>query len=383
VFDEMPDQPSGSPAEAETTDVRFSLRSLLIVTIVVAVTAALLGPYLRNQSPDVRTPIGVLWATCLTMAAAALGYQAHLRYRLEHAAGKRLSSLPLHGKKVGRAGSSFAFVVGGLLIACGLLYLLTARYMFRPPANAPSAVPYLMLSVPLRAGLCAMFIAHGISTIWWGRSVQLRERGVLRGLRLLRWDHVTNCHWSRWSNALYLEGVDQRHRDYQVGISIPNRDLETVGAILAENLPTLFSAQHIPMLSCRSTGRATFPLVTGRERTARGCFVFFVAWICGTLIAGFMGGAQTREFRYGSIAGALACIAVANHRHAPNWSSRSTAFAAQYLVRLAGLTKLGNRGWRILLLRLGICIYFDVAQRGFGSRVWLCIHFGRARVGTR
>ena len=64
----LPDQLMPSRAEAETTDVRFSLRSLLIVTVVVAVTAALLGPYFRNLSPDERTPVGAMWAACLTMA---------------------------------------------------------------------------------------------------------------------------------------------------------------------------------------------------------------------------------------------------------------------------------------------------------------------------
>jgi hypothetical protein len=307
----MPDQSIASPGEAETTDVRFSLRSLLIVTVVVAVTAALLGPYIRNLSPDERAPVGAMWAVCITMAAAAIGYQARLRYRLERDAGKRLISLPLHGKKLGANASNSLYVIGGLAIACGVLYLLGENVAFHLRQNRPSAISSLVFAILLRAGLSAMFMVYGISIIWWGRSVQLREHGALRGLHLLRWDHVTNCHWSRWSNSLYLEGVDQRHRDIQAGISIPDRNLEMVGLILADKLPTLFNAQQIPTLSSVSTGRATFPLVTGRERTARGCFVFFVAWICGTLIAGLMGGAQSREFNYGSITGALACVVAA------------------------------------------------------------------------
>ena len=225
---------------------------------------------------------------------------------------------------------------------------------------------YLVLSILLRAGLCAVLIASGISTIWWSRSVQLREQGVLRGLHLLRWDHVTNGHWSRWSNTLYLEGVDQRHRDYQVGVSIPNKDLATVAAVLSENLPSLFSEQQTHMLSYFSAGQARFPLVTGREETARGCLVFFVAWVCGTMIAGLMGGAQTREFSYGSIAGALACIAAAF------FDSRRVGQAGRPRLRLNIWCD-----WPVLLswaFVAGVCYYLGWAF-AFTS-TWLSVTLG-------
>jgi hypothetical protein len=215
-----------------------------------------------------------------------------------------------------------------LLIACGLSYLSGENFAFHLRNNRPGGAAKLMVAIVLRAGMSAVGIAYGIAAIWWSRTVQLREHGVLHGLRLLRWDHVTNCHWSRWTSSVLLEGVDQRHRDYQVGVSVPGRHLDAVGVILSEKLPTLFEKQQIHALSYRATRQSPFVLVTQGEQVSRGCLVVFVAWVGGVAFATFIGGGQTREFGYGSLAGALASLATAF------FSSRKTTLAGRPLLRL-------------------------------------------------
>jgi hypothetical protein len=215
-----------------------------------------------------------------------------------------------------------------LLIACGVLYLFGENFANHLRNNRPNATVSLVLAIVLRATMSALAIAYGITTIWWGRAVQLCEHGTLHGLRLLQWDHVTSCHWSRWTSSVLLEGVDQRHRDYQVGISISRGKMDTVGAIFAEKFPALFDEQQIHALSYRSARQFPFPMVTGGEQLSRGCLVFLVAWIGGITFASIVGRIQTREFGNGWIAGAIASIATAY------LSSRKTAQAGRPLLRL-------------------------------------------------
>jgi hypothetical protein len=299
------------------------------------------------------------------MAVALLAYHARVRYKLEQAAGQRRLALAPRGNQTGRAAPAWVYVGGGVLIACGLICLLTARYMIRPQPGVPLSFWYLLLLVLFRAFLSAMFIVHGIAAIWWSRSVQLREQGVLRGLRLLRWDHVTNCHWSRWTGSMHLEGVDQRHRDVQIGMSIPSQQLDSVGTVLRNKLPAQFDQQQIHALSY-VTPPVPFPLVNGREEVSRGCLVVLVAWIAGTIIASFAGGAQTREFGYGTIAGALACVAL--------------AVAGSRQVGRAGGPRIRLNIWLDgpVLLRwataAGLCYYLGW-QYGFTSK-WISVPLG-------
>ena len=74
----------------------------------------------------------------------------------------------------------------------GLYYIATAALLIdeagrrqpRPARSGPMSIVVPCVSAAL--------IGYGIVTVWWKRTIQLREHGILRGLNLLRWSHVSH-----------------------------------------------------------------------------------------------------------------------------------------------------------------------------------------------
>jgi hypothetical protein len=189
-----------------------------------------------------------------------------------------------------------------------------------------------------------MLVATGISIIWWNRAMQFRERGVLYGIRFLRWDHVTDCRWSRWTSSLFLEGVDQRHRDVRFSMIVTPENLERVGTVLGEKL----LLRQSQLIQRWSGAAARFRLATRRESVARGCLIFLITFALGLLYATRFHQYQAREFEYASIGGALAATV---GRHI---AARQAAKAGAPRFRLAVWFD-----WQVLLAWLafaGLCL---------------------------
>jgi len=322
----------------EPTDVRFSLGAILIWTIVVAVGAAALGPYFRGLDPAVRQQVGTLWGICIAFTAIWIGHAARSRYRLERAAGANLLELLPASRTFNATSSWMAYVGGALLIGLGIGYLLLAANMLERRQNVAAQL-YVYLFFGL---ICGRIVAHGVATIWWNRTVQLRELGVLQGLRLLCWDHATDCRWGRWTGTLSFEGVDQRHRDARFHVALPGSYVEPALAIVADKLSALLSSQA-STLPRGVSAPPLFPLATRRETAARGCLIGLVSYLVGGLVVAQFWFVQTPMFKYGCLAGLAAGVVAAVS------SERQTGKAGPPRVRLA--TRFDGP---MLLARLGI-----------------------------
>ena len=194
----------------EPTDVRFGMRGLLLTMAIVAIGAAALGPYFRGLAAEARGPVAVMWGACGAIVLLLVGYHARTRIRLERQAGRTILALTPRGI-FGLPARPWLIIISGLLwIGIGLYYLALAADGFRGAAGVREPVILSVMPCLLSAALVSM----GITTIWWNRAVQLREHGVLRGLRLLLWTHSTSHRWR--VGAVTFEGVDQRHRDIQL-----------------------------------------------------------------------------------------------------------------------------------------------------------------------
>jgi hypothetical protein len=116
----------------------------------------------------------------------------------------------------------------------------------------------------------AALINMGIVTIWWGRGAQLREHGILRGLKLLRWTHVT-AHQCKQGD-IYFEGVDQHHRDLRLTVAVGQAEREAVERLVTHKLrrqPESPPSDPFDDTSAEKT-KPLVPIRDGTQVTLRG-----------------------------------------------------------------------------------------------------------------
>lgn len=269
-----------SDTTPEPTDVRFGMRGLLATMLVVAVASAALGPLFRDLAADRRGEVITAWCAALAIVLALVGYHAWNRIRLERRSGRRLVTVTTRAR-VGFVLRPWLVVSGGLIwIALGLYYLAVIAVIFRGASNvaAPGAQHVLPLVTPCIVS--AVLISMGIVMIWWGRGAQLREHGILRGLRLLRWTHVTAHRWQ--GDDLYLEGVDQRHRDVRLTVVVGDKDREVITHLIAQKLGRQAEASPEVALGDEEFSEKKQPLVrirSGTDVTLRGMLTGFTVYV--------------------------------------------------------------------------------------------------------
>jgi hypothetical protein len=282
----------------EPTDVRFGMRGLLLTMTAVAIGAGTLGSYFRNLPPDARGEVIAMWAICGVMVLSLVGYHARTRLRLERLAGRTICAITPRAKFGFAVKPWITILIGFMWIAGGLYYLaMIALAARRGPTVGRE--PFALSLIP--CVVSGAFISFGIITIWWYRSVQLREEGVLQGLRLLRWTHITNHRWE--NGAVLFQGVDQRHRDVQLAAVVTAEQREAVDRLLARK----FSAADRALKQAGLGGDSNLeeqllvPIRVGYEVTLRGIASAFTVYVIfGTFVVAIRPwGTPSREFMAG------------------------------------------------------------------------------------
>lgn len=371
----MSDEPSQSVAAPEPTDVRFSTRALLIVTVAVALAASALGPYFRGLAPDKRAPVAAMWGVCWLFVLTWVGYHGRTRYQLERQAGRTILALSPRGRWIRNARPWLTILGGSLWVGLGLYYLVMAPEDFDRPQGFRSQ----MFSIVFRGLFSAMIITLGIVTIWWNQKVQLREHGVLRGLRLLRWSHITDRRWL--GGGLFLEGVDQRHHDTRLAMNVPALQRGTVDALLAEKLPARFrpTVGELPGVEAMPVALPAIQITPKHELTVRRVTAVIAMYVVIFVIMLFRPwGAPPREFNIGAGIGCFGAIA------ALMFQQRRTGGAGAPIVRLA--TRI-DWPWVTGATFVSLCCYYAnqhlpfatplvAAALGFGCGLGIFTIFG-------
>jgi hypothetical protein len=209
-----------------------------------------------------------------------------------------------HSRIFGRGTGWAAMTGASLMIICGVLYLVAAGN----PLHTPVSALFDLTECLFQCFFYSVFIAVGISIIWWNRTMQLREYGVLFGKRLLRWSHVTDGRWD--GDSLCLEGVDERQRDVRFRMSVPDDQREAIEGFLAERLGEMMNSSSLDQFASPPVAARCFPLMSIRQRLVRTSLVILPSFAFGILIASQMFRGVSREFGYGLFAGVFAMIAV-------------------------------------------------------------------------
>jgi hypothetical protein len=311
----MSGRPTVDDALADPSDVRFGMRGLLLAMTVVAIAMGILGTLYRNFNPASRATVATMWGLCALIVLGRVGYCAYVRIHLERMAGHTICVLAPRGV-FGAGRKPWTTVLVGLILAGLGVYYLALATAFAGQVPPGTSEPLRMGLLPCVAG--AALISVGTVTIWWNRTVQLREQGVLRGLRLLRWTHITKHYWDK--GAVIFEGIDQRHRDVQLAAVAEEIEREKLIRLLDHKISSSgWLALQRPRHGNEGEEElALVPIRTGREVTMRGmasAFVTYMALI--VLLAIRPWGPPSREFVTGvgiGIGGSLLWLVIGARR---------------------------------------------------------------------
>ena len=230
----MSDSIAATEEEIRSTDVSFGVRTMLIVTVPVALIASMAGAFLRSLAPDERARVTVAWTMWLALLVACIAIAAVRRIRFEKRAGRTIMRLPIYGGNPDwRLFNRWA--LSGSLVLFGFLGL------FWSAANAIQAqtIGDTVWNVLYFGSLSlAAAAAYSVTLWWWGRDIRLCEVGVLWDRRIIAWSEV----YERWDpdhDTLTLSGFDQHKRRLVCAVLVPEQRREAVLGLLQEKIPLL------------------------------------------------------------------------------------------------------------------------------------------------
>lgn len=227
----MSNASADSVAPPYSSDVRFNSRTLLLVTIPVAVVAAVVGPVFRTLAPDEQLRVGVAWTGWLALVSACIFFVARSRIRIEKQAGRTIIRLPIYGMNPRWRRLNLCLLSGAL----ALFGLLSLYFVAEQAIAAESIGGALIAAANFYAIFLAAMMAHSVAVWWWSRDIRLAEAGVLWDRRLMRWSNVRE-RWDPDRDVLRLQGLDQRNLELSCDVVVPDEEREKVAALLAEKL---------------------------------------------------------------------------------------------------------------------------------------------------
>jgi hypothetical protein len=276
----MSDHLQSAAPPPEPTDVRFSLKSLLILTVPLAIVCAVGGLIVRRLSSEVQTQVLSCGAAWLVVVVVWLGYYARTRYKIDRIAGVTLMILPPISW-TGDATSESRRIIGscflmgmGVLVTIGVFPLLLRT----------GDVHEMWATVMITAVIGASITATGATQIWWRKSIHFRQHGIVQGIQFFRWDHILNLAWDALDPGLTIQAINQRGMDGSVKAAVSADDRDRVQNILdemASRLP-LVPLEPVPhYLRSTSSNRLPAPQLIAKPPDR------LLVWIC-SCIALFM-----------------------------------------------------------------------------------------------
>jgi hypothetical protein len=228
----------------ESTDVRFSTRTLLLVTTALALCAALVGLYVRGLQPEDQIRAIVACGVWLTMVAAWILLAARRRFRIEKLAGKALLRLPIYGvadhwRRVRLYILSTVLALWGLVC----MYVVAAQ-----AAHTTTIGQAIICAFHLPHLVMAALAAQSVAVWWWSDHARFSEAGILWDQRLIRWMHA-RCSWDSEQEILTLSGHDQHDAELRCEVGVSLALHETVEDVLRERLPENSGLAHAAIAS--------------------------------------------------------------------------------------------------------------------------------------
>jgi hypothetical protein len=189
-------------ASVDATEVRFSIRALLVATAYVAIGTTALGAFLRRFPPEAQVRLFLYWGLLALIFISLILYHARRRQIAERRAGRVLFSLVPHSYLLPR-NARWATVAAGLL----LLIAAPLAWVLGSFAVAKTKIADWISVIDLPAvGIAAANIGAsgtGLTILWW-RRVKFATNGVLIRNRFIAWKNYPRWYWDAFNNNVVV-----------------------------------------------------------------------------------------------------------------------------------------------------------------------------------
>jgi hypothetical protein len=213
--------------------LQFRLQSLLGAMVLVAVFAAIAGPYYRRQSATAQIHLLFFWSTFAVLAAWATWYRWRSAWRLPPSFGA--VRFLVHATPKGRRLAWSYFInflqVAGCLAMFATWSAVVAKRSDRAPLWSPS-----VSSVQLA------FMMGGILLLFLRTPTFLTEDGVASSRIFAPWRYIRHAEWLK--NA--PEVMKFRRLDGDLFIAVAKRDRVAIEAFVRAKTTLLNPAPHAP-----------------------------------------------------------------------------------------------------------------------------------------
>ena len=211
------------------SSTQFSIRSLMIVTVMVAVVSTILGPQIREMEPKAQLRLGVSFAQLTGLVAIFVAVRFLQRHRAERLAG------PLIWRTdAGEKSTRWAILIPALALATA-----ATLGMIRMLDSGESATSFegLVLSFCI---LGAALLTAEFCLCWWWQTgpliTEVYEKGlVLRGVVFLPWSALLSYRPSPEGPAVLIVTEKTRWEIRPRNVHAARQDRDRLERILLEN----------------------------------------------------------------------------------------------------------------------------------------------------
>jgi hypothetical protein len=205
----------------DATEVRFSIRALLVWMAVLAVVLSALGAFIRTFPPEARLRIAGYWGVLAVTLCVMIAYVAHRRYAAERKAGAVHFRLATHSYFFPRF-PAWGRALGGIacLMVAPAFWIIGSYSLVKDRFN---------LFTALNPSSFGLFVATagGISILWW-RRVTLAENGVIWRKDFFPWSVCRRWYW----DACYRDVAVIDAGGIPLALRVPEEARAEVAALL-------------------------------------------------------------------------------------------------------------------------------------------------------
>jgi hypothetical protein len=208
----------------------FRLKTLLGLTAVMAVLAAIAGPVLRAQSPEAETHLLLYWFVVVVFAGASVWQRWRSMWRVSAEAGV----VRFVAWSAPRPGQISQNVIGAVAAVAVLLFVIAMNSFQFIIMNDRAPLAAVAVTSLLRGGFDG-FVIGCILVRFMKAPVSLCEGGIVERNRFISWHSIRYAEWVGGSpNVMMLCRIEigvRRFRE-EIFIVVPTTDREMLEALV-------------------------------------------------------------------------------------------------------------------------------------------------------